>query len=427
MRHLTVQVPRGRGEEALRVAADHGGTNLARLAADGPDGPLDLVLAATPNEAVGALLDNLERLSPVRVTFAPQGVLALRPPPGEAPDQVADVSRRSPLEVYLGGLQSVGSWGGFLGYAAAAGAVVWVGLFTNTVYLLVAAMLIAPFAGPAMNAAVATARGDARLLGRALLRYFASLFVTVAAAAALSLLLRQEVATPQMVAVSMLSSTAVLLPLVAGAAGALNLIQSERSSLVSGAATGVLVAASLAPPAGLVGMAAVVGEWDMALSGLFVLLLQIAGINLAGAVVFRAVGLTARGPRFDRGRSWVFPAALAATAAALAGLLAWQFADRPDFQRSTREQRAVAAVREAVNGSGEARLVEANVRFTRADIPGQNTLLVVAYVQPATGPRAADRPDDLRVRLERRTAERLRAEGFNATPLVVVTVVASDG
>ncbi len=152
----------------------------------------------------------------------------------------------------MAGLQSVGSWKGFLGYAAAAGVVVWIGLYTNTSYLLVAAMLIAPFAGPAMNLAIATARGDITLLKRSLIRYFSALLVTILVALALSLILRQEIPTNQMVQTSELSSVALLLPLAAGAAGALNLVQSQRSSLVSGASVGMLVAASLAPPAGLV-------------------------------------------------------------------------------------------------------------------------------------------------------------------------------
>jgi uncharacterized membrane protein len=137
--------------------------------------------------------------------------------------------------------QSVGSWKGFLGYAAVAGFVVWIGLYTNTTYLLVAAMLIAPFAGPAMNVAIATARGDRQLLWRSIVRYFAALAVTIAVAAALSLILRQDIATSLMIERSQISSVAVLLPLAAGAAGALNLVQSDRSSLVSGAATGMYV------------------------------------------------------------------------------------------------------------------------------------------------------------------------------------------
>jgi uncharacterized membrane protein len=91
----------------------------------------------------------------------------------------------------------------------------------------------------------------------------------------------QRIASEQMISTSMISSVTVLLPLVAGAAGALNLSQSDRSSLVSGAATGMLVAASLAPPAGTIGMASAIGEWDLVRTGVFVLLLQLVGINLS--------------------------------------------------------------------------------------------------------------------------------------------------
>jgi len=51
--------------------------------------------------------------------------------------------------------------------------------------------------------------------------------------------------------VSEISSVGALLPLVAGAAGALNQMQAQSNSLVSGTAVGLLVAAALAPPAGL--------------------------------------------------------------------------------------------------------------------------------------------------------------------------------
>jgi hypothetical protein len=254
MRQLLIQVPRGHGKKVLEIARNYDGMNLVQFEATGggaPSDPLDVVMASVANGRVEGMLSDLEALPELHVTLAPRGVMPLRPPAAEAAKQVIDVEERSPIEVLLSGLQSIGSWKGFLGYAAAAGFVVWIGLFTNTVYLLTAAMLIAPFAGPAMNTAIATARGDRELLGRSLLRYFAALTVTISVTAILSLILRQEVATQQMVDTSMISSVAVLLPLVAGAAGALNLVQSERSSLVAGAAVGMLVAASLAPPAGL--------------------------------------------------------------------------------------------------------------------------------------------------------------------------------
>jgi hypothetical protein len=222
MRQLLVQVPRGCGQQAFDIAKACNGTNLTQLEAIGNDGLLDVVVVHVSNGKVEELLEKLEALPNLHVTLLPRGVIALQPPTSEASQQVKDVEVRSPIEIFLSGLQSVGSWKGFLGYAAAAGVVVWIGLFTNTSYLLVAAMLIAPFAGPAMNAAIATARGDGKLLRRSLYRYFAALAVTIVVAGTLSLIMQQKVVTSSMNATSTVSAVAVLLPLVAGAAGALN-------------------------------------------------------------------------------------------------------------------------------------------------------------------------------------------------------------
>lgn len=289
MRQLIIQVPRGNGKAVIDIAKSHNGTNLARFEGNGEE-PIDVVIVHVSNREVGKVLDKLQDLPKVQITLIPTGVMTLQPPASEAPQQVVDVEERSPIEIFLSGLQSVGSWRGFLGYAALAGFIVWIGLYTNRAYLLMAAMLIAPFADPAMNTAIAPCSSDHKLLERSILRYFAALAVTIATTWLLSLILQQEIPTSLMVESSQVSAVAVILPL---AAGALNLVQSERSSLVSGAATGMLVAASLAPPAGIVGMASAVGRWDMAISGLFLLFLQLCGINFSASLLFRIFGLSA--------------------------------------------------------------------------------------------------------------------------------------
>jgi uncharacterized hydrophobic protein (TIGR00271 family) len=422
VRQIFVSVPRGRGHDVMQIANSHKGSNLMRFESLRADGAADSVIISVSNHKLELLIADLQKIPELRMTLPPQGVITLQPPADEAPEQATDVGHRSPIEVYLGGLQSIGSWRGFLSYAAAAGAVVWVGLFTNTIYLLVAAMLIAPFAGPAMTLALGTARGDIALVRQSILRYFSALSVTITVAALFSWLFRQDVATATMVAVSEISSATVLLPLAAGAAGALNLIQSERSSLVSGAAVGVLVAASLAPPAGIIGMGAAIGQWDIVKSGAFLLMLQLAGINLAGSLVFRMHGLTSQGVRYDRGRNDVFAITLAASALLLAGLLWLQFANPPELQRATRSQRAAAEIQTIVNGSGLAQPVEIDVRFTRADIADQNTMLVVAYVQRTS----AQPPDQIRTRLVADIQRQLRSN-FNVTPLVSLTVLEPPG
>ena len=421
MRQLIIQVPRGQGKEVLEIAKSLDGTNLAQFEAMGSDDLIDLVLVHISNRQVEKLLTKLEDINKVHITLLPTDIIALRPPASQAPEQVKNVDERSPLEIFLGGLQSIGSWKGFLGYAALAGFVVWIGLYTNTTYLLTAAMLIAPFAGPAMNVAIATARGDKQLLWRSILRYFSALGVTIAVTGILSLILQQDIATSSMIDTSQISSVAVLIPLAAGAAGALNLVQSERSSLVSGAATGMLVAASLAPPAGIVGMASAIGRWDMVISGLFLLLLQLVGINFTAALVFRFFGLSSQGVRYKRGKRWLFPVTLALTVAVLVSLLTWQFAQTPNLQRSTLAQRANAEVQKVVSQNPSVDLVEANVRFTGTNIKGQNTLLSVVYVQPRQGVSASK--EEISSRLKREIQTRLQQQNLNITPLVDVSVL----
>jgi uncharacterized hydrophobic protein (TIGR00271 family) len=420
MRQLIIQVPRGNGKAVIDIAKSHDGTNLAHFEGYA-DEPIDVAIVHVSNQKVGEFVQQLQDLPKVCISLIPTGVMTLQPPASQAPQQVVDVEERSPIEIFLSGLQSVGSWRGFLSYAAVAGFVVWIGLYTNTPYLLVAAMLIAPFAGPAMNTAIATASGDRQLLWRSILRYFAALIVTILTAYLLSLILGQEIPTSLMLDNSQVSAVAVIIPLAAGAAGALNLVQSERSSLVSGAATGMLVAASLAPPAGIVGMASAVGRWDMVVSGLFLLLLQLCGINFSAALLFRVFGLSAQGTRYQRGKKSVFFSALVVTAIALIGLLTWQFFDSPNLQRSSRAQRANAEVQKVIEQVGLVQLVESNVRFTRANIEGQDTLLCVVYVQRQ--PQVTQSAEEIRDRLTQAIQTHLLQQNFNSTPLVDVSVL----
>ena len=422
MRRLLVWVPEGSAGAVRAESRRNGATQILRLAAESERGPVDLLMIHAPNDRVGDLVDGLSELDGLHLSMLPQGLLALEPPTSEAPQQVLDVTLRSPLEIFLSGLQSIGSWGGFLAYAAIAGVVVWVGLFTNTIYLLTAAMLIAPFAGPAMNTAIATARGDGVLLRRNVGRYFAALGTAGTAAAVLTVIFGQQVATAQMVQVSTISTAAAVLPLAAGAAGAINLAQSERTSLVSGAATGMLVAAALAPPVGVMGMATVMGEWSMVRSVLYLLGLQLVGINLAGAAVFRFVGMQPKGVRYPRGRKLTSRLAAAGSLALLAVFLAWQFSDVPSLQRSTLSQRAAAAVQQILSDDERVQLVEVDARFTRADITGQDTLLVVAYVQLTAA--ASAREPELQAQLTRSIQSELRERIPQVTPLVDVTVLA---
>ena len=420
MRQLLIEVQSGEGKQILELAQKFRGVNLSQISADSNRGAIDLVVAYIPNSQVEKFLGELEDFEELHVTLIPRGVMPLRPPVAEVPDKVIDVEAKSPLEVFLAGLQSVGSWKGFIAYAIAGGVIVWIGLFTNSSFLLVAAMLIAPFAGPAMNFAIATARGDGLLLKKSITRYLVAIAVTVSTTYLLSLILSQDLASNSMVESSKVSAVSVLLPLVGGAAGALNLVQSERSSLVSGTAVGMLVAAALAPPAGTVGMAIALGMWGMALNCVFLLVLQLVGINLAATTVFRLYGLSAKGARYKRGNKFVFPITLGITTVILVALLTLQFSLSPNLQRSSLEQRANAEIQQIVEDSSLGKLVKSSVSFTRADIPGQNTLLCLVYLQRPENTNLTDR--QISDRLTTQIQQSLMPK-IPATPLVSISVL----
>ena len=135
MRQLLISVPRGSGHQVLELAGRCQGVNMVRLEAHGPDGPLDLVVIHVPNDQVEGLMEGLSGLDQAHTTLVPRPMLAMHPPESEVDQQVREVRTLSPIEVYLSGLSSIGSWRGFLGYAAAAAVVVWIGLFIIIYFL----------------------------------------------------------------------------------------------------------------------------------------------------------------------------------------------------------------------------------------------------------------------------------------------------
>ena len=402
MRQLALTVRSGEVNGTLDAARKHGLTLFAQVDARERDEARQLLILEAPNLRIEDFLADVENTSGLRALFAPQGIISLRPPASEPESQMLDIQPRSPLEVFLGALQSIGSWPGFLGYAVVGGVIVWIGLFTESVFLLVAAMLIAPFAGPAMTLAIATARGDANLLGRSLLRYVAALLASIATAFLLSMAFDQQIATRLMIETSMRSTVSLLLPLAAGVAGALNLVQSERSSLVSGAATGMLVAAALAPPAGLIGIGLAIGQMDIVMSSLWALGIQIVGINLAGFAVFRIYGMRTEGARYPRGKRWILNTSLVISMAGLAALLLLQISNVPQFQQSSISQRVSALVVEELARSPEIRLVTVNSHFTRSREQGDNPVWVSVQVQASLDEREASAiADRIEKRVER--------------------------
>lgn len=332
MRQLIIKLPEGHHEKVHRLVEEYNGKNTINL--KGEEG--DIFYIYLPNNGVNNFLKEIDEFEKPEITLIPRGIIVLYPPASDSPKQVADVQPKSSLEIYLGGIQSVGSMFGLIGYSVVAGIIVWIGLFTSTSYLLVAAMLVAPFAGPAMNAALATASGKIDLLKSSLSRYAIAIGLGILTSFLLTVIFPISTLTPLMEQVSQVSKFALLLPLISGFAGAINICQSERDSLVSGAAVGILVAASLAPPVGLVGSGLYMMDWQVVFSGLFRILLQLLGIHLAATLVFYFYGkVTPEGVRFLKGSKITGLITTLIVVAGIGAMMFWQFSQPPYLRKAS--------------------------------------------------------------------------------------------
>ena len=372
MRQLILKIEKGHTENLEESIKEFEGKNTIHL----PQSNYDVFILFLENQQVNDFLKSIDKIEEKEISLFPQGVITLYPPASEAPDQVADVKPKSSLEIFLGGIQSVGSIFGLIGYSFAAGIIVWIGLYTGISYLLVAAMLVAPFAGPAMNAALATASGKSDLLKSSLYRYGLAILTGAFTSFLLSVIFPIKVLTPLMIEVSHVSAVAILLPLVSGFAGGINICQSERDSLVSGAAVGILVAASLAPPVGLIGMGLYLANWEIVSSSIFRIILQLLGIHLSATLVFYFYGkVTPSGIRFLKGSKKIKWITSGLVVAGILAMMFWQFRNPPFLRKASLNTEFNEILDRELQTIDYAEILQKNVNFADKKINGKSTII----------------------------------------------------
>ena len=426
MRQLQLHIRPDQFERVAALARQHHATSTFAVDATArADAPVLVVFSSVPNRSLGDFLrDVRQEVGDTPCTFLPVGAIPIRPPLTEVQEQVRDVSSLSTLELVLSSLQSIGSWKGMLLYSVFSGIVGAYGVIFNVIYLLVAAMLINPMGAPAMVAVIGLSVGDVRMFGRGAARFGASLLLQAASAALLGVVYGLDISTETMEGVTALSALAALLAMVAGAAGAQSQVQSERDSLVSGSAAGFMVAAALAPPAAVLGVAIPIGRWDyVALMG-FLLLVQFVAIAVGGWLALLGFGVRPGDPVLPRGSRRGRALLAGIVAIVLAAATLWQLRQEPRFLKADLSRDAVRLAREAIEEVPGAGLVEASARFTRGELTRYDGegLLVQVLVERLD---AAAGDDDLQERIRTAIAGRIQARMTRVVPFVDVTVLPS--
>lgn len=427
MRQIVITISEDNAIRIEEVAQQHAGVKMAKI--KGEEGLTYIYIFE--NNALGTFLSEVQSLEKIKVSFYPQGVIHFKGPLKETGKQVKNVKEKSPVEIFVSGWQSVGSWKSFIGYSFIAGVITWVGLYTNTIFLLIGGMLIAPYAGAALTSSIGSAAGDLRLLKEGVLRYFIALAIGFAVSLLLTLSFRIGAYSSLMSEISQVPSIALFLPVMAGLAGAIGLVNPERNSLISGAAFGLLISASLAPQTSMLGIAVATGKINGIKSASFILLLQLIGIHLASSLVFRLYGsVSPRRIPLVNGTPKAFISSVALALALGAGMIYWQFSTKPDLQEATIQTQIHTIIKDAAEELPQVDLAEANVSFTETKEKTINPVLceiyiikVAAYYNPYAYTEYTDKL--IQLRLKERIKEKIKEKNLNVTPIFKIDFVSS--
>ncbi len=161
-----------------------------------------------------------------------------------------------------------------------------VGLYYNSVAIIIGAMVIAPLLGPNVALSLATTLGDLSLLRRAFLTALAGIATTMVLSVIIGMLVQVNPTSPEMASRNAVGLGDIAVALASGCAGALAFTTGVSTTLI-----GVMVAVALLPPLVASGLLLGGGHPTLAVGSLSLFLMNLICINLAGVVTFLVQGI----------------------------------------------------------------------------------------------------------------------------------------
>jgi len=162
-----------------------------------------------------------------------------------------------------------------------------IGLWNNSVAIIIGAMVIAPLLGPNVALSLAAALGDIKLARNALKTNVIGLAIAAAFSIIMGYFLAVDPTIPEIESRTVVGLDDVLLALVSGCAGTLAFTSGAPATLI-----GVAVAVALLPPLVTSGLLLGSGYTTLAYGAFVLFLVNIISINLAGVGTFLVQGIS---------------------------------------------------------------------------------------------------------------------------------------
>ncbi|MFP4170314.1 MAG: TIGR00341 family protein [Methanomassiliicoccales archaeon] len=178
---------------------------------------------------------------------------------------------------------------GFIMLVILSALVATVGLYSDSVAVIIGAMVIAPFLGPNVAFSMATTLGDKRLAGLAGKANLTAIGLALAFSIVIGLFLNVDPTNFEISSRTTVGVGDVVLALASGTAGAISITVGVGTALV-----GVMVAVALLPGLVAFGLLLGAGYVDLAMGAMLLFLINLICVNLSGVVVFLASGVRPR-------------------------------------------------------------------------------------------------------------------------------------
>ena len=160
-------------------------------------------------------------------------------------------------------------------------------IFTDSIAVLIASMIVAPLASPILALGLGIAVGDFRLMVRSLSMLIISFAAGIVFAWLGTLFFGHVRVDPIFISFGGNLYIATITALIAGAIAAYGFVRSK----VGGAITGIGIAVSLMPPLVATGVGIADANWTFAATTSTVFILNVAGILVASMIVFGLFGM----------------------------------------------------------------------------------------------------------------------------------------
>lgn len=254
-----------------------------------------LVGSSTRQELVDAIQAALSAQRDWRLTILP--VETTVPLPRD--EEEAEKRRKKASENKIGGMTREEIWNSvwgqarldetYIAFVVLSTVVAALGMLTDSVAVVVGAMVIAPLLGPNLAFSVGVALGDVSMTGRALLTNIAGLLLAFGLSIGIGYLWTGSLASDELLARSGIGFDGLAIALASGAAAALSLTTGVSSALV-----GVMVAVALLPPTSATGIFLGSGQYALAAGSAMLLAVNVVSVNIAAHTVLFWRGIRPR-------------------------------------------------------------------------------------------------------------------------------------